>query len=181
MSLRLRAAREILPPFLTSRHFRAVLRITAEAFDVPLPALEKLSHEARLRLFTSFTRENALKALATGEAAAVGERLFRSARAFGEELRRSLGVRTSADVMAAARVLYRAIGIDLLGAPDGAVVVRSCRFARDYTPGICGLISSLDRGILTGLAGGGDLLFSRRLTEGHDSCRAVLSREGGRG
>jgi hypothetical protein len=181
MSLRLGAARVFLPPFLKRKHFRRLFLITAESFGATLPALEGLSYEAGLRLFVSFTRENALKALAGNGAEAVGDRLYRSARALGEELRRSLGVRTSADVMAAARVLYRAIGIDLRGDPGGAVVIRSCRFARDYTPEICGLISSLDRGILAGLAGGGELRFSRRLTEGHDSCRAVLGREGGRG
>jgi hypothetical protein len=181
MSLRLRAAGVFLPPFLKNKYFQRLFRITAEAFDIPMSALDKRSYEAGLRLFTSFTRENALKAIAAGEAGAVGERLFRNALGFGEELRRSLGVRTPADVMAAARVLYRAIGIDLQGAPDGAIVVRSCRFAPDYTPAVCELIASLDRGILTGLAGGGELRFSRRLTEGHDSCRAVLGRESGPG
>ncbi len=181
MSLRLRAVRVFLPPFLKRKHFRRLFFITAEAFDIPMPALDGRSHETGLRLFSLFTRENALKAIAAGDAGAVGERLFRSAGEFGGELRRSLGVKTSADVMAAARVLYRAIGIDLRGAPDGAIVVRSCRFAPDYTPAVCELISSLDRGIMTGLAGGGKLQFSRRLTEGHDSCRAVLGRESGRG
>jgi hypothetical protein len=181
MSLRLRAARVFLPRFLKRKHFRRLFLVAAEAFEIPLPALDKRSYEAGLRLFTAFTLENALKALAAGSPEAVGDRLYRGARAFGEELRRSLGVRTPADVMAAARVLYRAIGIDLRGAPDGTIVVRSCRFATDYTPAVCGLVSSLDRGILAGLAGGGELRFSRRLTEGHDSCRAVLGREGGRG
>jgi hypothetical protein len=181
MSLRLRAAQVFLPPFLKRKHFRRLFCITAEAFDIPMPALDKRSHEAGLRLFSSFTRENALKTIAAGEAGAIGDRLFRNARDFGGELRRSLGVKTAADVMAAARVLYRAIGIDLQGAPDGVIVIRSCRFAPDYTPAVCELISSLDRGIMTGLAGGGELRFCQRLTEGHDSCRAVLSREKGRG
>ncbi len=159
MSLRLRAARVFLPPFLKRKHFRRLFFITAEAFDVPMPAPDKRSHEAGLRLFSLFTRENALKAIAAGDAGAIGERLFRNAREFGGELRRSLGVKTSADAMAAARVLYRAIGIDLRGAPDGAIVVRSCRFAQDYTPAVCELISSLDKGIMTGLAGGGNSGF----------------------
>lgn len=180
MSLRLRAARIYLPPFLKRKYFRKLFLITAEAFGTALPALEGRSYEARLRLFASFTRENALKTLAAGDAEAAGERLFRNARAFGEELRRSLGVKTLAHAAAAARLLYRAIGIDFEGAPDGAIIIRSCRFAADYTPDICGLVSSLDRGILAGLAGGGGLRFSQRITEGHDSCRAVLGPESGR-
>lgn len=180
MSLRLRAARVFLPPFLKRRYLGKLFRLTAEAFEAALPDLEETSEDARLRLYAMFTRENAAKILAAGRADAVGERLYRNARALGAELRRSLGVRTRTEAMAAARVLYRAIGIDFEGAPDGAVVIRSCRFAADYTPEICGFVSSIDRGILTGLAGGGDLRFVRRLTDGGDSCRAEFRPEGGR-
>ncbi len=181
MSLRLSAARIFLPPFLRKKYLGKLFGLTAEAFGVPVPAFEGTSDEARLRLFASFTRENALRILAAGNAGAGGERLYRNARAFGDELRRSLGVRTFADAMTAARVLYRAIGIDFKGAPDGTVVIRSCRFAAAYTAEICGFISSLDRGILSGLAGGGDLRFVGRLTEGNDSCRAEFRPEGGHG
>lgn len=181
MSLRLRAASLFLPSFLKKKYLGKLFRLTARAFEVAPPDLEGTSEDARLRLYASFTREKAMKVLAAGNAAAAGERLFRNARAFGEELRRSLGVRSFPEAMAAARVLYRAIGIDFEGAPDGAVVIRSCRFAADYTPEICGFVSSLDRGILMGLAGGGDLRFVGRLTEGHDCCRAEFRPEGGRG
>ena len=180
MGLRLSAARVCLPPFLKRKDLGKLFQITASAFEVGAPALESTSHEARLSLFASFTGANASRILAAGNAAAVGERLYRNARAFGEELRKSLGVRTFADAMAAARVLYGAIGIDFKGAPDGTVVIRSCRFAAVYTAEICRLVSSLDRGILAGLAGGGDLRFVGRLTNGNDSCRAEFLPEGGR-
>lgn len=181
MSLRLSAAGVLLPPFLKKRYLGKLFRLTAEAFEISPPDLEGTSEDARLRLYASFTRANAMNVLAAGNAEAVGERLYRNARAFGEELRRSLGVRSLPEAMAAARLLYRAIGIDFFGAPDGAVVIRACRFAADYTPEICGFVSSLDRGVLTGLAGGGDLRFVRRLTEGYDSCRAEFRPEGGLG
>jgi hypothetical protein len=181
VGLRLSAARVFLPPFLKRRYLGKLFLLTAEAYGVAMPDLEGTSDEARLRLFASFTCENALKTLAGGDAESAGGRLFRNALAFGEELRRSLGVRTFADAMAAARVLYRAIGIDFEGAPDGTIVIRSCRFAAAYTPEICGFVSSLDRGILAGLAGGGRLRFVRRLTEGNDSCLAEFRRGDGRG
>jgi hypothetical protein len=181
MSLRVIAARVFLPPFLKGRYLGKLFLLTAEAFGVAMPDLKATSGEARLRLFASFTHENALKTLAAENAAAVGERLYRNALAFGDELRRSLGVRTFADAMAAARVLYRAIGIDFKGAPDGTVVIRSCRFAAAYTAETCRLVSSLDRGIMAGLAGGGHLRFVGRLTEGNDSCRAEFRPEGGYG
>ena len=181
MSLRLSAARIFLPPFIREKYIGKLFRLTAEAFGVPVPAFKGMSEEARLLLFASFTRENALRILVAGNAAAGGEMLYRNARAFGEEIRKSLGVRTFAEALAAARLLYRAIGIDFEGAPDGTVVIRSCRFAAAYTPEICGFISSLDRGILSGLAGGGDLRFIGRLTSGSDSCRAEFRPEGRRG
>ena len=180
MSLRLRAARVFLPPSLKRKYLRRLFLFTAEAFGIAMPTLDERSYEAGLRLFASFTRENALKAVAAGNAEAVGEKLFRGARAFGEELRKSLGVKTFLEAMAAARVLYQAIGIDFEGAPDGVVVIRACRFAASYTPEVCGFVSSLDRGILAGLAGGGDLRFVSRLTDGNDSCRAEFLPEGGR-
>ncbi len=180
MGLRLSAVRVFLPLSLKKRYLGRLCALTAEAFRVAGPDLEGASYETRLRLFASFTRENALMVLAAGDSEAAGERLFENARKFGGELRRTLGVRTFGKAMAAARVLYRAIGIDFEGGPEGAIVIRSCRFAADYTPEVCGFISSLDRGILTGLTGGGDLRFARRLTEGHDSCRAEFRREGTR-
>lgn len=181
MGLRLSAARVFLPPFFKKKYLGKLFRLTATAFGVGVPALEGTSHEARLSLFASFTGENASRILAAGKVAAVGERLYRNARAFGEELRKSLGVRTFADALAAARLLYRAIGIDFEGTPDGTVVIRSCRFAAAYTPEICGIVSSLDRGILAGLTGGSDLRFVSRLTDGNDSCRAEFRLEGERG
>ena len=38
--------------------------------------------------------------------------------------------------------------------------------------GIDGLVSGLDEGLLAGLAGDGRLVFTERLTEGADRCRA---------
>ncbi len=180
MSLRLIAAGLFLPPPLKKEYLGKLFRLTAEALGVAAPDLDGLSYEARLSLFASFSRENALRALAEGNVETAGGKLFVNARAFGEELRRKLGVKTCAEAMAAARVLYRAIGIDFKGAPDGAIIIRSCRFAARYSPEICGFVSSLDRGIMAGLAGGGELRFFHRLTEGYDYCRAELRREVGR-
>ena len=74
--------------------------------------------------------------------------------------------------MAAARILYRALEIDLRGDEDGAIVVRRCAFSPRYSPEVCGLMSAADAGLLAGLAAGGRLAFSARLSEGADSCRA---------
>lgn len=180
MSLRLRVAGIFLPGSLKRRYLGKLFRLTADAFgsDAPLP--ETRSPEAILDAYEAFTDRKAREALALGIGEDAGERLYRGARGFGEELREALGVRTAKDAMVAARLLYRAIGIDFEGRPDGAVVIRSCRFAKTYGPEVCRLISSLDRGILAGLSAGGDLRFAARLTEGRDACRAEFSAPGGR-
>jgi hypothetical protein len=54
----------------------------------------------------------------------------------------------------------------------GDIVVRRCSFSRRYSAEVCRLMSRLDAGVLAGLAGGGELAFSERLTEGSDRCRA---------
>ena len=39
-------------------------------------------------------------------------------------------------------------------------------------------MSAMDRGLLAGLAGGGELAFSQRITEGHPCCRARFALAG---
>ena len=180
MSLRLRAAELFLPGSLKRRYLVKLFRLTADAFgsDAPVPGTRSL--EALLDAYEAFTDRKAREALALGTGEDAGETLYRGARGFGEELREALGVRTVKEAMVAARILYRAIGIDFEARPDGAVVIRACRFAKTYAPEVCRLISSLDRGILAGLSAGGDLRFAARLTEGRDSCRAQFSAPGER-
>ena len=91
---------------------------------------------------------------------------------FGRRIGAMLGVRSRKDAMRAARLLYRFLGIDFLGADSGEIIIRRCSFSEHYTPETCALMSGLDEGVLAGLAGGGRLTFQARLTEGRDSCRA---------
>jgi choline dehydrogenase-like flavoprotein len=77
-------------------------------------------------------------------------------------------------------VLYRGLGIDLKGSADGQIIIRRCFFARFYTPRVCALVSALDQGLMAGLAGGGELDFTQRLTEGACCCRARFERSGTR-
>ena len=89
-------------------------------------------------------------------------------------MRLQLGVRSPGEAMAAARILYQGLGVDFRGSADGQIVIRRCSFAAVYTPRVCALVSALDRGLLAGLAGGGELRFAQRLTEGACCCRAYL-------
>ncbi len=173
MSFRLRLARLYLPAGLQKRKLAELVRLTARAFDTAPPSLEGLSLGEMRRLYAGFSREMAERALSDPSGAtAVRRRLFDEALRLGRDMRRELGVSTPREVMAAARVLYRGLDIDLEGSPAGEIVVRRCSFSRHYPAEVCRLMSSLDAGVLAGLAGGGELEFSERLTEGASRCRA---------
>ena len=172
------------------------VRLAAAQLHVPRrarrQALEELfvrTAAARLAEYARFTCEQAEEALACsvdgsaseGGAAAGGDpaalaglerRLYRAARGLGGRFRLQLGVRSPGEALAAARVLYRGLGIDFRASADGEIVIRRCSFAPVYTSRVCALVSALDRGLLAGLASGGELAFGQRLTEGACCCRA---------
>jgi hypothetical protein len=76
--------------------------------------------------------------------------------------------------MAAARMVYGLLDIDLRGTRDGRITVRRCAFSDVYSAEICRLISALDAGLLAGLSGGDRLEFTQRITEGAPCCLARL-------
>ncbi len=196
-NLRLAAARLHVPRRARQQALEELFARTAAAFGSLVPAPRGRGPEARLAEYARFTRERAEEALAcrgdgragksgaaAGGAAVEGAaqcpaglaalqgRLHRAARGLGGRLRLRLRVRTTEEALAAARVIYRQLGIDFRGSPDGQIVIRRCFFAALYTPRVCALVSALDRGLLDGLAGGGELCFEQRLTEGACCCRA---------
>jgi ferredoxin len=165
-----------VPAALRRRELEELFGRTAAAFGQPVPPARGRSMSARLRDFARASRGWAEAALANGEdLEGVDGRLYRSARHLGRVYRARLGIGSLAEALAAARVIYRGLGIDLKGDPrSGSITVRRCMFSTCYSSRVCGVISALDRGLLAGLAGGGELAFSQRITEGHAQCRADL-------
>ncbi len=173
MNLPLFLARIYLPSSLRRRKLAELVRLTARAFGASPPPVEGLGLRDTRRFYAEYSRAMAELALGRpGELGAVESRLFEEAERFGREVRGELRVSTRRDVMAAARLLYRGLGIDLEGEEGGGIIVRRCSFSAVYSPAVCRLISRLDAGVLAGLAGGGGLEFSERLTEGAPCCRA---------
>ena len=197
-NLRLAAARLAVPPRARLQALEELFARTAAAFGSPVPPPRGRGPAARLAEYASFTRERAEEELAesalaeealarstgggtSGGTAAGGDpaalsalerRLYRVARGLGGRYRLRLGVRSTAEALAAARLIYRGLGIDFRGSADGEIVIRRCFFATYYTPPVCALVSALDRGLMAGLAGGGELCFRQRITEGACCCRA---------
>jgi hypothetical protein len=186
MSLNLFLARRYVPAWIRRKKLDELLRLTARAFEAPPPPVRGLPFEDALLRYAEFSRDLATRLLEGTEGtdpsrsvqergAKVMGRLFVEAYRFGQGIRDELGVFTPKDIMRAARVLYRGMDIDFQGDAGGGIVIRECYFSRFYDPRICRLMSSVDEGVLAGLAGGGRLEFTARLTEGSDCCRAGFS------
>ncbi|HSA95014.1 MAG TPA: hypothetical protein VLJ16_03105 [Acidobacteriota bacterium] len=181
MNLRLFAARLYLPAGLQKRKLESLLALTARAFNTVSPSVNGLPLREMRRVYAEFSRAMAELALSRRDGLeAVERRLFEGAERLGREIAGELRIATPREVMAAARVLYRGLEIDLAGRPSGEIVVRRCSFSREYSPEVCRLMSRLDAGVLSGLAGGGELVFTERLTEGAGCCRARFTLPGAR-
>jgi hypothetical protein len=164
-----------LPGFARKEILAELFEATAEAFAGPAPAQNHLAYDERLRTYALFTREQAEQALRVGrDMPALKMRLYRNAYPLGGKLRKWFGLSTMGEVMELARILYQAIGVEMQGDGQGTLTVRCCYFSQFYSGPVCDLISALDDGVFSGLSGGGRLVFSERLTEGRECCRAKL-------
>jgi hypothetical protein len=156
----------------------ALVRATSRAFDCPAPSLAGLSADACLLRYAQFTQGQVAALLRdSGDVALVGERLYRNAYRLGRVFRWAARIRTLEDAMELDGALYRLLEIDLQSKPHGDVVFSCCYFSRFYTGQVCQVMSAMDRGLLAGLSGGKQLVFSARITEGHPCCRAHVNGE----
>lgn len=175
MNVRLALASVYLPGFVKRRQLRELLRRSAAAFGVPAPDVAGRPYDECLRIFATFTAEQAETALQDDPVAPDVRADLRAAGFdIGREVRRSLRIGNRADAMRAARLSYRLLGIDFEGDVNGTVVIRSCAFSRVYSPPTCALVSGLDEGLLAGLAGEGRLQFAARITAGCERCEATF-------
>jgi hypothetical protein len=172
VSVLLTIAELYVPRFVRRSGLDELFEATADAFQVTAPSTRGLAFDESLRLYAAFTREHAEEMAKQGETEQLQSRMFRNAYDMGAAYRQRFGLKTSADAMRMARVIYRLLRIDFLGAHGGPVLVRSCFFSAYYSAAVCRLISALDSGLVAGLCGGGSLRFSERITDGHGCCRA---------
>jgi hypothetical protein len=156
-----------------------LFRATAAAFQADMPRLSGLSREQCLLAYAQFTADQVEEALHQGgDHSELQERLYRNAYRLGRTPGWLLRVQGVDDVMALGRLLYGILDIDFEGSDDGEITICRCYFSGFYSPEACQVMSAMDRGLLAGLAGGGDLIFSQRITEGHPCCRARFTLAG---
>ncbi len=154
-----------------------LFRATAAAFQADMPRLSGLSREQCLLAYARFTAERADEALRQGDdLPGLQARLYENAYRLGRLPGRLLRVQGVGDTMVLGRFLYGILDIDFDGSSsdsgDGEITIGRCYFSDFYSPEVCRVMSAMDRGLLAGLAGGGELAFSQRITEGHTCCRA---------
>ena len=177
MNLIIEAANLYMPAPVKRRGLLELFAITATAFECDAPHVAGVSHSEMLRAYALFTAEQAGQALErSADPREIQDRLYAGACRMGANLRHAFRITNDAEALAAAKVLYRALGIHLSASPRGQsgaeVTVRRCFFSDYYTRDTCRLIASLDAGLFAGLSGGGRLEFYRRITEGATCCKA---------
>ena len=156
-----------------------LFRSTAAVFQRDMPRLRGLSREQCLLAYARFTAEQTEDALRQGaDLSELRARLYRNAYRLGRTPGRWLRVHSVAGVvdvgcvMALAHFFYGILDIEFQGSAGGEITISRCYFSSLYSPQVCQVMSAMDRGLLAGLAGAGDLVFTQRITEGRPCCRA---------
>jgi hypothetical protein len=177
------------PEYIKNKKLDDLFDLTAEAFQADVPVLRGLSFAERLAKYACFTRDQAVKVLnregppedRKNRIEAIEGKLYQCSFLLGKDLRKSLHIKTWEQAVEALELIYRIIGIDfhyegrdaLQGDGQDGFTVETCYFSDYYSAEICGLISSLDRGLAAGLTGCG-LGFNQRITEGSGCCKGYF-------
>lgn len=134
-------------------------------------ALMAAGHNLRVKaLVTSLGLE---KAIDVGRA-----QMFKAGYKIGCEARQRLGVGENIeDTIAAARILYKVLGIKFQVENGQNMILRvnSCSLAIQYNPETCKIMSATDKGVLNGLNSNMDMEFMDRITEGAKVCTACIN------
>ena len=161
-----------LPTIVKRQALVQLFRSTTAAFQCNMVRLSGLSRDQCLQEYARFTADQAGQALRSGsDLSDLRERLYWNAYCLGRTPGRLLGIRSVDDVMALGRLLYSILDIEFDGSGNGEITISRCYFSSFYSPEVCRLISAMDSGLLAGLAGAGDLVFTQRITEGQPCCR----------
>jgi hypothetical protein len=167
------------PESLKRQALVQLFRASAAAYGRDMPRLSGLSREQCLREYARSTAEWTEDVLRReGDYAELQGRLYRSAYRLGQTPGWLLCVQSVEDVMTLGSFLYGLLDIEFQGSTDGEITISRCYFSSFYSAEVCQVMSSMDHGLLAGLAGRrspvgtGELVFSQRITEGQACCCA---------
>ncbi len=175
----IRCIQRYLPEYIKRKKLQELFLLTANAFDVPMPKLKRVSYQEYLREYAVFTRKQAKRCINEGACVlAVKKKLYYSAYQLGLKLRKELRIVTNKEAFLALKVIYQMLGIQFVYCKKGEFLINGCFFSDYYDGEVCRLIESLDQGLVAGLFHGGKLAFRYRMTEGKENC--IGSIRGGR-
>jgi predicted ArsR family transcriptional regulator len=168
-----KAAFASLPVSLPLKNLLAVSDAAATSGSVEQKRAAMAKHHVKLAnaLVEALGRDAALD---MGRAA-----LFEAGKRLGAQARTMLGVGDSpADLIRAAKVLYRVLGIDFTvewtGKESATLVVHHCALAEEYAELTCQVLSATDEGVMQGLNLNARMQFREHLTGGCPACKADI-------
>ncbi len=156
------------PDFIKCIELQILLNTTAKAFGIKPELIMFHSFKRALKEYAIFTRR-CMKNMHVNK-----ESLYREAFHTGTIIRLITGFTRKEDIEALVFYLYSNINIKISGNIPGVLTVSRCYFRRFYKPEHCRIMSAVDSGIIAGINGGGSLSFTRRITEGCESCKACF-------
>ncbi len=168
----LRKLEKHTPALLVRLQLQILLNLTAKAFHMPSGRILQLPPDRALRAYAEYTVR------CINEGTRDRRRIYLTAREFGRRLRAVTGLKDPKDAKRLVFYLYRQIGITMEGCLPGEITIPACYFSRFYTPAQCSVMSCMDRGIVSGICGGGKLIFTGRITQGCDCCHACYVSSG---
>lgn len=133
------------------------------------------SKKSCLRTYQLYTK-SCLENTSNEELPALRKAMYKKAFTVGRLLGKLPGITNDTAKTHLIKLLYRNIGIRIMGSLPGEIRIPRCSFSHFYTPQMCAVMSGMDAGIICGIFGGGTLTFNRRLTEGCPACMAVYRR-----
>lgn len=193
-----------MPDFIMKKEIKIIAEVTIRELDrlmeenshsqnshsplksLPTPKIEGSSRNRRIEMASAHEQRVKLliqvlgrdKAIELGRAA-----LFRTGQELGSQLKGRLGVGDSlTDLIKAARILYRVLGIDFAVQKTNDtifLVVNRCQLADYYSSDTCRVLSATDEGVVQGLNPHISMKFNQRMAAGASCCLAPITLEEG--
>ena len=108
------------------------------------------------------------------------EAMFNVGEKLGKETCQKLGVgRSLQDLIRAARILYRVLGIEFeveqQNSDTAILIINRCALAANYSELTCQVLSATDEGTIRGLNQNMNMTFTERITCGLPMCKARIT------
>lgn len=194
MNIKLRLLSIWTPKFILKRELKRTSHLTIEYLDqllkqngIPLSQEEPIKgnlEEIRAHMGSIHDQRVAslIKILGREKAIEQGKpKMYAAGLKLGHEARELLNIESIEDAFAAAKILYKVLGIEFnikYEQKNIILYINSCALAEQYSAETCIIMSSADKGILKGLNEGLDMEFIDRITTGAEKCKACINNSG---